>query len=237
MCCVKPLPNNNFACIFVLFRRTMTKRSSITIKPLSLLHLLLYCPSLAWVRCMFTVETRRMPRSASKRSWRLIPTITKPWRSSGHFTPRQMTRRREILLKYDITVYIKTFWDFLRTYFYKAFFFSPLIGTSEKSHSTIFRWCGSLDWARPNFGTNRHSGNRASLTFASVLIYVISISLMLNHPCFLQGALSAYGTATRILQEKVQADVPPEILNNLGALHFRLGNLGEAKVKGFFLVN
>lgn len=47
----------------------------------------------------------------------------------------------------------------------------------------------------------------------------------------IQGALSAYGTATRILQEKVQADVPPEILNNLGALHFRLGNLGEAKVE------
>lgn len=47
----------------------------------------------------------------------------------------------------------------------------------------------------------------------------------------IQGALSAYGTATRILQEKVQADVPPEILNNLGALHFRLGNLGEAKVR------
>ncbi|XP_070301402.1 RNA polymerase-associated protein CTR9 homolog [Salvelinus sp. IW2-2015] len=47
----------------------------------------------------------------------------------------------------------------------------------------------------------------------------------------IQGALSAYGTATRILQEKVQADVPPEILNNLGALHFRLGNLGEAKVQ------
>lgn len=47
----------------------------------------------------------------------------------------------------------------------------------------------------------------------------------------MQGALSAYGTATRILQEKVQADVPPEILNNVGALHFRLGNLGEAKVK------
>ncbi|XP_062869017.1 RNA polymerase-associated protein CTR9 homolog isoform X2 [Trichomycterus rosablanca] len=45
----------------------------------------------------------------------------------------------------------------------------------------------------------------------------------------IQGALSAYGTATRILQEKVEADVPPEILNNLGALHFRLGNLGEAK--------
>lgn len=51
----------------------------------------------------------------------------------------------------------------------------------------------------------------------------------LNKILLPQGALSAYGTATRILQEKVQADVPPEILNNLGALHFRLGNLGEAK--------
>ncbi|XP_066276427.1 RNA polymerase-associated protein CTR9 homolog isoform X1 [Branchiostoma lanceolatum] len=45
----------------------------------------------------------------------------------------------------------------------------------------------------------------------------------------IQGALQAYGTATRILKEKVQADVPPEILNNVGALHFRLGNLQEAK--------
>ncbi|XP_033646150.1 RNA polymerase-associated protein CTR9 homolog [Asterias rubens] len=43
------------------------------------------------------------------------------------------------------------------------------------------------------------------------------------------GALTAYGTATRILKEKVQADVPPEILNNVGALHFRLGNQPEAK--------
>lgn len=45
----------------------------------------------------------------------------------------------------------------------------------------------------------------------------------------IQGALSAYGTATEILKEKVEADVPPEILNNVGALHFRLGNLQEAK--------
>ncbi|XP_038047664.1 RNA polymerase-associated protein CTR9 homolog [Patiria miniata] len=44
-----------------------------------------------------------------------------------------------------------------------------------------------------------------------------------------QGALAAYGTATRILKEKVQADVPPEILNNVGALHFRLGNQEDAK--------
>ncbi|KAG8230222.1 hypothetical protein J437_LFUL010850 [Ladona fulva] len=43
------------------------------------------------------------------------------------------------------------------------------------------------------------------------------------------GALQAYATATRILKEKVHADIPPEILNNVGALHFRLGNLEESK--------
>ena len=51
-----------------------------------------------------------------------------------------------------------------------------------------------------------------------------------------QSALSAYGTASRLLKEKVGADVPPEILNNVGALHFRLGNFNEAKVK-FSVVN
>ncbi|XP_036312946.2 RNA polymerase-associated protein CTR9 homolog [Pipistrellus kuhlii] len=45
----------------------------------------------------------------------------------------------------------------------------------------------------------------------------------------MQGALSAYGTAIQILQEKVQAHVPAEILNNVGALHLRLGNLEEAR--------
>ena len=45
----------------------------------------------------------------------------------------------------------------------------------------------------------------------------------------IQGALSAYGTATKILKEKVQVELPPEILNNVAALHFRLGNMEEAK--------
>ena len=40
----------------------------------------------------------------------------------------------------------------------------------------------------------------------------------------------AYGTATKILKEKVKVDVPPEILNNVAALHFRMGNHQEAKV-------
>ncbi|CAG2055609.1 unnamed protein product [Timema podura] len=47
----------------------------------------------------------------------------------------------------------------------------------------------------------------------------------------LQGALSAYGTATKILRDKVQAEIPPEILNNhlTVATCYRLGNLPEAK--------
>ena len=53
----------------------------------------------------------------------------------------------------------------------------------------------------------------------------------------MQGALSAYGTATRILREKVEADVPPEILNNVAALHFRLGNLQDAKVRSIYRLN
>ena len=42
-------------------------------------------------------------------------------------------------------------------------------------------------------------------------------------------SLKCYKTATRILQDKVEAEVPPEILNNVGSLNFRLGKLDEAK--------
>lgn len=44
----------------------------------------------------------------------------------------------------------------------------------------------------------------------------------------LNGALSAYGTAMKILTEKVGMEVPPEIHNNVAACHFRQSNLGEA---------
>lgn len=37
----------------------------------------------------------------------------------------------------------------------------------------------------------------------------------------LQGSLSAYHKATKLLQDLVQMDIPPEILNNIAALHFR----------------
>lgn len=40
----------------------------------------------------------------------------------------------------------------------------------------------------------------------------------------LQGSLQAYGTATNILKEKVNAEIPPEILNNVACLHYRLVN-------------
>ncbi len=45
-----------------------------------------------------------------------------------------------------------------------------------------------------------------------------------------QGALDAYNKASQILTDKVGADIPPEILNNIGALHFKMGHLDEAKV-------
>lgn len=47
----------------------------------------------------------------------------------------------------------------------------------------------------------------------------------------LQGSLNAYATATQILKEKVQEDIPPEILNNVAALYYRLGHMTEAKSK------
>lgn len=45
----------------------------------------------------------------------------------------------------------------------------------------------------------------------------------------MQGSLNAYSTAMKILKDKVNADIPAEILNNVAALHYRLGNLNEAK--------
>lgn len=47
----------------------------------------------------------------------------------------------------------------------------------------------------------------------------------------LQGSLQAYATATQILKEKVREDIPPEILNNVAALHYRMENLDEARAK------
>lgn len=47
----------------------------------------------------------------------------------------------------------------------------------------------------------------------------------------LQGSLAAYGHATNILTENINAEVPPEIWNNIAALNYRMGNLTEAKDK------
>jgi len=45
-----------------------------------------------------------------------------------------------------------------------------------------------------------------------------------------QGAMSAYNTAVSILKNNVGIEIPPEIYNNMAALHFWQGNLDEAKV-------
>lgn len=47
----------------------------------------------------------------------------------------------------------------------------------------------------------------------------------------LQESLNAYGTAINILTTMVHDEIPPEILNNVAALHYRLGNLEMAKEK------
>ena len=47
----------------------------------------------------------------------------------------------------------------------------------------------------------------------------------------IQGALQAYEKASQILTDSVGADIPPEILNNIGALYHKLDNLEEAKVR------
>ncbi len=45
----------------------------------------------------------------------------------------------------------------------------------------------------------------------------------------LQASLNANMTAIKIFTDKVGADPPPEILNNMGSLHFLLGNVDEAR--------
>lgn len=43
--------------------------------------------------------------------------------------------------------------------------------------------------------------------------------------------MGAYRTATTILTDKVKAEIPPEILNNVAALHYRVSNLAEARIQ------
>ncbi|CAG9855506.1 unnamed protein product [Phyllotreta striolata] len=45
----------------------------------------------------------------------------------------------------------------------------------------------------------------------------------------LQASLNAYEMAMQLLKKNVQSEIPVEILNNVGALQYRLGNLEEAK--------
>lgn len=45
------------------------------------------------------------------------------------------------------------------------------------------------------------------------------------------GSLAAYGEAVRLLEESIQMEVPPEILNNMAALLFRQHKFKEAVVR------
>lgn len=42
--------------------------------------------------------------------------------------------------------------------------------------------------------------------------------------------MKAYQKATSLLTDTIGTDIPPEILNNIGSLHFKLGNYQEALV-------
>jgi len=55
------------------------------------------------------------------------------------------------------------------------------------------------------------------------------------HLLLSQLALAAYDTATNLLKDNVDADIPPVIHNNVAALQFWLGNYAEAKVSEFNL--
>ena len=57
--------------------------------------------------------------------------------------------------------------------------------------------------------------------------------MLRDPPMFIQGALQAYEKASSILTDTVGVDIPPEILNNIGALHFKLEHFQEAKVSTF----
>ncbi len=45
------------------------------------------------------------------------------------------------------------------------------------------------------------------------------------------GSLDAYYKSSHILTDKVGADIPPEMLNSIGALYFKLGKLDHAMVR------
>jgi len=47
----------------------------------------------------------------------------------------------------------------------------------------------------------------------------------------LQASLAAYQKATQLLSEKVKVEIPPEIINNIGTLYFKLGDMEKAKVR------
>ncbi len=44
------------------------------------------------------------------------------------------------------------------------------------------------------------------------------------------GSLAAYQKAIEILRDQVGTDIPPEILNNVGALYFKPGKLVSSNI-------
>ena len=60
-----------------------------------------------------------------------------------------------------------------------------------------------------------------------LLVCVLIMSLLITS--LLQASLAAYQKATQLLSEKVKVEIPPEIINNIGTLYFKLGDMEKAK--------
>jgi hypothetical protein len=60
------------------------------------------------------------------------------------------------------------------------------------------------------------------LTFKTFLRIELAQILEMSDPA---GSLAAYQKAIEILRDQVGTDIPPEILNNVGALYFKPGKL------------
>ena len=66
-----------------------------------------------------------------------------------------------------------------------------------------------------------------SVQYVILICFLVSPSHVHVH---VKGSLKAYEKASQLLTETVGTDIPPEILNNIGCLHFKLGQYSEAQV-------
>lgn len=107
---------------------------------------------------------------------------------------------------------------------------SFILGPFEEGHRTVSWWCGSLDWIGSDLRTDWYTGIDVDFSYPKWCVSLCSVSKPYSVLCKNAGCpLSLWNSHPHPAGEGA-GRCPPEILNNVGALHFRLGNLGEAKV-------